>query len=120
LANALKFRGPEPPRIHVSAKRTSADPSPTSKGVTEWVFSVTDNGIGIEPQYAKRIFMIFQRLHTQADYPGTGIGLSICKRIVEAHGGRIWVKSGLGHGATFYFSIPESENDPAVELTTSS
>ena len=106
LANALKFRGAEPPRIHVSAKLISPDLSPPSKAAAEWVFSVSDNGIGIEPQYAERIFVLFKRLHTQTDYPGTGIGLSICKRIVESHGGRIWVSSRLGHGATFYFSIP--------------
>jgi light-regulated signal transduction histidine kinase (bacteriophytochrome) len=116
LANALKFRGVEPPQIHLSAKLTSSDPSPPSKGAAEWVFSVSDNGIGIEPQYQERIFVLFKRLHTQTAYPGTGIGLSICKRIVEAHGGRIWVSSRLGHGATFYFSIPELKNDPAVEF----
>jgi two-component system, chemotaxis family, CheB/CheR fusion protein len=106
LANALKFRGPEPPRIHVSAKLTSVDPNPASKGVTEWVFSVSDNGIGIEPQYAERIFVLFQRLHTQADYAGTGIGLAICKRAVEAHGGRIWLEPQPGRGSTFRFTIP--------------
>jgi PAS domain S-box-containing protein len=97
VGNALKFRSARHACIHVSA---------TQQG-KEWVFSVQDNGIGIEPQYAERIFVIFQRLHTQADYPGTGIGLAICKRIVERHGGHIWLESQPGQGATFYFSLPK-------------
>lgn len=100
LSNALKFRGEQSPCVHVSAKRHDH----------EWLFSVRDNGIGIDPQYADRIFIVFQRLHTIAEYPGTGIGLAICKKIVERHGGRMWVESQLGKGATFYFTIPIERN----------
>ena len=97
LANAIKFRGEEQPRIHVSAKEDSND----------CLFSLSDNGIGINPEYFDRIFVIFQRLHGREEYPGTGIGLSVCKRIVERHGGRIWVESQPGEGSTFHFAIPK-------------
>jgi PAS domain S-box-containing protein len=96
ISNAIKYRGEHPPSIHVSAK-----PQPDA-----WLFSVQDQGIGIDPQYADRIFVIFQRLHTRCHYPGTGIGLSICKKIVEMHQGQIWVDSQMGQGATFYFTLP--------------
>lgn len=99
IMNAIKFCE-EPPRIHISA--TLKD--------NQWIFSVADNGIGIEAQYFDRIFRVFQRLHTRKRYPGTGIGLSICKKIVENHNGQIWVKSEPGKGSTFYFSIPEKRN----------
>lgn len=99
LGNALKFRGAEPPRIHVSAKEAG--------GI--WTFSVKDNGIGINPEYSEKIFQIFQRLHTREQYSGAGIGLSLCKKIVERLGGHIWFESSPGHGATFFFSLPRKE-----------
>jgi signal transduction histidine kinase len=106
ISNAIKFRGDQPPRVHLSAVRKE----------NEWVFAVRDNGIGVDPQYADRIFVIFQRLHTSADYPGTGIGLALCKKIVERHGGRIWVDSHPGQGATFYFTLPFSPNHLIQEI----
>jgi PAS domain S-box-containing protein len=102
IGNAIKFRGAEPPRVHVSASRNG----------NGWTFSVRDNGIGIAPEYAKRIFVIFQRFHSREKYAGTGIGLAICQKIVEQHRGRIWVESEVGKGATFYFTLPASKAEP--------
>jgi PAS domain S-box-containing protein len=101
IGNALKFHGAAPPRVHVSAQQTSG----------EWQFSVRDNGIGISPEYGETIFEVFQRLHTTAEYPGTGIGLAIARKIIDRHGGRIWVESEPGKGATFYFTIPLKGGD---------
>ncbi len=96
IGNAIKYRGDSRPAINVSAKREG----------DEWVFSVADNGMGIEEQYYERIFQLFQRLHKRDEYPGTGIGLAVCKRIIDRHGGRIWVESGPGKGSVFRFTLP--------------
>jgi PAS domain S-box-containing protein len=96
MGNAIKFRGPEPPQIHVGAERRGG----------EWRLAVRDNGIGIAPEFRDRIFGVFQRLHSRGEYPGTGIGLAICEKIVTRHGGRIWVEAEPGRGATFYFTLP--------------
>ena len=98
ISNSIKYRGSEPPRIHLSAREAGP----------EWLFSVQDNGIGIDPKYADHVFAVFKRLHGR-EYPGTGIGLAICKRIVERHNGRIWIESEPEKGSTVYFTIPKRE-----------
>jgi light-regulated signal transduction histidine kinase (bacteriophytochrome) len=96
IGNAIKFHSQKQPRIHVGVKKDEKN----------WVFSVSDNGIGIDPQFFERLFIIFQRLHNREDYPGTGIGLAISKRIVERHNGRIWIESQPKKGSTFFFTLP--------------
>jgi light-regulated signal transduction histidine kinase (bacteriophytochrome) len=96
LGNSLKFHGEAIPEVHVSALR---------EGI-EWKFSIRDNGIGMDAQHSERVFRMFQRLHTREEYPGTGIGLAVCKKVVERHGGRIWVDSEPGAGSRFCFTLP--------------
>jgi signal transduction histidine kinase len=103
IGNAIKFRGEQKPQISVRAERSGE----------QWLFSVRDNGIGIAAEYAENIFVVFQRLHARTEYPGNGIGLAICKKIVERHGGKIWVESEAGHGSVFKFTLPGE--DPAAK-----
>ena len=101
ISNAIKFRGQTQPLIHVSARKED----------DHWLFSVKDNGIGIEPRHKEKVFVIFQRLHTREEYPGTGIGLALCERIIKRHGGEIWFDSRLGEGSTFYFTLPKGTEE---------
>ncbi|MGL4370155.1 MAG: sensor histidine kinase, partial [Spirochaetota bacterium] len=98
ISNAIKFRGGDPPRIRIGCEENDHI----------WKISVSDNGIGIQPEFSERIFQIFQRLHTRDSYPGSGIGLAVCQRIVERHGGKIWVESEPGNGSVFYFTVPKA------------
>ncbi|MBW4721266.1 sensor histidine kinase [Saccharothrix obliqua] len=107
IGNALKFHGEEPPVVRVAVERTGEF----------WTFTVSDNGIGIEPEYAERIFVIFQRLHHKDDYPGTGIGLAMCRKIIEYHGGAIWLDTGEDVGTTFKFTLPVVAGDEGTEDT---
>ena len=100
IGNAIRYKSADPPQIHVAAVRQGSD----------WLFSVQDNGIGIDPRYKEQVFELFKRLHSLSEYPGTGMGLAICRRIVERAGGRIWVESESGRGSKFYFTIPRTEN----------
>ena len=109
IGNSIKFHKPdEPPRVHLSAERIAEHPE-------SWTFKVRDNGIGIEPRHFERLFVIFQRLHGKQEYPGNGIGLALCKRIIERHGGRIWVESEPGKGTNFFFTLPVDGQDSKGE-----
>ncbi len=99
ISNAIKFKGPAPPRIRISASERQGD----------WLFSVQDNGIGVDPKYHERIFDIFQRLHTPAGHPGTGVGPALCRKVIQRHGGSLWIESESGNGSAFYFTIPRSQ-----------
>ena len=118
IDNALKFRGTEPPQVQVSAKLETLSDAGVPGGAKEtreqWHFSIRDNGVGIEPAYTERIFLLFQRLHPMSEYPGSGIGLAICKKIVESYGGHIWAESQPGIGTTFHFTLPHSCSDNHV------
>jgi light-regulated signal transduction histidine kinase (bacteriophytochrome) len=103
LDNAIEYSGDEPPRVHVSAERRLTS--------DEWVIAVRDEGIGIDPDEQDRVFQVFQRLHTHDEHSGTGIGLALCERIVDRHGGEMWVDSEAGEGSTFSFTLPAVSSD---------
>jgi light-regulated signal transduction histidine kinase (bacteriophytochrome) len=107
VGNGVKFHGQDPPHVHVGVRRDGP----------VWEFCVSDNGIGIEPQYADRIFVIFQRLHPKDEYEGTGIGLALCRKIVEYHGGRIWLDTETHRGTTFRFTLPVAGSAPQAVPT---
>ena len=107
IGNGLKYHGDKVPHVHVSAEQIE----------NKWTFSVRDNGIGIAPEHYERIFEIFQRLHDKRDYPGTGIGLAVCRRIVGRHGGTIWVESTPAHGSAFHFTIPVGTDETNGQQT---
>ena len=107
LGNSLKFRGDEAPRVRVEAERV------TDAKRDRWLLRFTDNGIGIDAEYAERIFVIFQRLHAKSDYPGTGIGLAMCRKIVERHEGEMWLEPRPGPGTTFVVALPVLPGTPA-------
>jgi PAS domain S-box-containing protein len=117
IGNAIKFRGEASLQIHITVSRNNIESNQENSNLisseNEWLFSVRDNGIGLESQYAERIFVIFQRLHSRSKYPGNGIGLAICKKIIERHGGRIWMESKPGQGSIFYFTIPDKTRKQA-------
>jgi light-regulated signal transduction histidine kinase (bacteriophytochrome) len=108
LGNAIKFHGDALPQVHITAQQQD----------NQWLFQVQDNGIGIKSQYLERIFEVFKRLHTRREYPGTGIGLAICKKIVTRHSGQIWAESELGVGTTFYFTIPITVHEQSPNVST--
>ena len=112
VGNAIKFRRPDqPPRVEIGAAQEAANED-------VWHFTVKDNGIGIDPEHHDRIFVIFQRLHTREHYQGTGIGLAVCRKIVERHEGKIWVDSRDGEGSTFHFTIPQKQDDAKAAVVT--